>query len=110
MNAYADSSFLLSLYSVDAHSQSAAATVRQHHPVFSLTPFLEAEFGNAVELGILIRRYTAREARAVRDFFLVHLGAGVFHVVDFPSSLWVSRQLSPPAGDSGPAAGEIPGG
>jgi hypothetical protein len=52
MNAYADSSFLLSLYSVDAHSQSAAGLVRQHKPVFHLTDFSEAEFTHAVELGV----------------------------------------------------------
>ena len=50
MKAYADSSFLLSLYSVDAHSQSAAVLMRLHQPVFCLMPFSEAEFTNAVEL------------------------------------------------------------
>ena len=88
MNAYPDSSFLLSLYSVDAHSQSAASVVRQHQPIFSLTPFSEAEFTNAVELGVFVKRYTKREARAVRDHFLAHLGSGVFRVHDFPSDAY----------------------
>jgi hypothetical protein len=38
---------------------------RQHQPVFSLTPFSGAEFTNAVELGVPVKRYKAREARAV---------------------------------------------
>jgi predicted nucleic acid-binding protein len=95
MNAYADSSFLLSLYSVDVHSQSAADAVREHQPVFSLTAFSEAEFSNAVELGVFIRRYTAREARAVQDYFLAHLGSGVFRACDFPADAYaLARTLS----------------
>ena len=89
MKAYADSSFLLSLYSADAHSQSAAALVGQHKPVFCLTPFAEAEFTNAVELGVFIKRYTAREARAVRDHFISHIRFGVFRVHDFPPEAYV---------------------
>jgi len=95
MNAYADSSFLLSLYSVDAHSQLAAALARQHQPVFALTPFSEAEFANAVELGVFVKRYSAREARAVRDYFLSHVGSGVFRVHDFPPDAYaLARTLS----------------
>lgn len=95
MNAYADSSFLLSLYSVDAHSQSAAALVKQHQPVFYLTPFLEAEFTNAVELAVFIKRYTVREARAVRDYFLSHIRSGIFRVYDFPPDAYpLARTLS----------------
>jgi predicted nucleic acid-binding protein len=95
MNAYADSSFLLSLYSVDAHSHSAAALVQHHQPVFCLTPFSEAEFTNAVELGVFTKRYTAREARAVRDYFLSHIRSGVFRVHDLPPAAYaVARSLS----------------
>jgi predicted nucleic acid-binding protein len=95
MNAYADSSFLLSLYSVDVNSHAAAALVRQHQPVFCLTPFAEAEFTNAVELGVFAKRYTAREARAVRDYFLSHIRSGVFRVHDLPPNAYaVARSLS----------------
>jgi predicted nucleic acid-binding protein len=95
VRAYADSSFLLSLYSVGAHSQSAAALVGQHQPVFCLTPFCEAEFTNAVELGVFIKRYTSHEARAVRDYFLSHIRSGVFRVVEFPPEAYVlARTLS----------------
>lgn len=95
MNAYADSSFLLSLYSVDVHSQAAAALVGRHQPVFYLTPFSEAEFINAVELGVFVKRYTEREARAVRDYFLSHLRAGVFRPCDLPSGACaLARTLS----------------
>jgi predicted nucleic acid-binding protein len=95
MRAYADSSFLLSLYSLDAHSQSAAGSVAQHQPVFWLTPFSEAEFTNAVELGVFVKRYTAREARAVRDYFLAHMRSGVFRVEEFPPEAYVlARTLS----------------
>jgi predicted nucleic acid-binding protein len=95
MRAYADTSFLLSLYSLDAHSQAAAGVVAQHQPVFCLTPFSEVEFTNAVELGVFVKRYTAREARAVRDYFLAHMRSGVFRVEEFPPEAYVlARTLS----------------
>lgn len=95
MNAYADSSFLLSLYSVDAHSQAAAALMTRHKPVLSLTPFSEAEFTNAVELGVFVKRYDVREARAVQDSFLSHIRAGVFRAYDFPPEAYaLARTLS----------------
>jgi predicted nucleic acid-binding protein len=95
MRVYPDSSFLLSLYSVDAHSEAAVTLAKQHQPVFCLTPFSEAEFINAVELGVFVKRYTAREARAVREHFSSHMRSGVFSVSDLPSEAWTfARTLS----------------
>ncbi len=95
MRVYADSSFLLSLYSVDAHSEAAASLAGTHQPLFCLTPFSEAEFVNAVELGVILRRYTAREARAVRGHFLAHVRAGVFRVYELPpETTTMARTLS----------------
>ena len=68
---------------------------KRDQPVFYLTPFSEAEFTNAVELGVFIKRYTAREARAVRDYFLSHIRSGVFRVHDFPPDTYaLARTLS----------------
>ena len=95
MNVYADSSFLLSLYSVDAHSTIAAAVAASYHPLFLLTPLLEAEFANAIELGVFLRRYSTREARAVRERFLAHIGSGLFLVRELnPEAYELARTLS----------------
>ncbi len=68
---------------------------KRDQPVFCLTPFSEAEFTNAVELGVFIKRYTAREARAVRDYFLSHIRSGVFRVQDLPPDTYaLARTLS----------------
>jgi predicted nucleic acid-binding protein len=93
--AYADSSFLLSLYSRDAHSQLAATLVQQHRPLFDLTSFSEAEFINAVELGVFTRRYTAREARTVRENFVSNIRSGIFRVHALPPEAYeLTRTLS----------------
>ncbi len=95
MNVYADSSFLLSLYSVDAHSEVAAAVAAKYQPLFLLTPLLEAEFANAIELGIFFGRYSTREAKAVREQFRAHIGSGLFLVRELnPEAYELARTLS----------------
>jgi len=95
VKVYADSSFLLSLYSVDAHSAIAAGVAAKYQPLFLLTPLLEAEFANAIELGVFLRRHSTREARAVRERFLSHVGSGVFLVRELnPQAYELARTLS----------------
>ncbi len=65
MNAYADTSFLISLYGRDVHSPKADAVIERHHPIFFLTPFGEAEFANACEFRVFLTLWTAAQARAV---------------------------------------------
>ena len=88
MNAYADTSFLISLYIEDANSAAADSLVRRHHPTFVLTPFGEAEFTNAVELRVFRQELTRAPARAVRDEFLSHLRAGIFHAEELGREGW----------------------
>ncbi len=87
MIAYADTGFLISLYGEDDLSSAATALVRSK-PVFILTPLGEVEFTNATELRVFRKDWTRREARAVRERFLQHLGAGVFQVEESPSEVW----------------------
>jgi hypothetical protein len=47
VNVYADSSFFVSIYLLDTHSQSALRRMRSH-PRIWLTPFHEAELANAI--------------------------------------------------------------
>jgi len=85
--AYADTGFLISLYSSDDHSATASALVKAK-PVFLLTPLGEMEFINAVELCVFRSQWTRREARAVIDQFLHHQGAGIFQLEPLRSEIW----------------------
>ncbi len=87
MTAYADTGFLISLYAEDADSAKATALVKTK-PVFILTPLVEAEFTNAVELRVFRKQWTRREADAVREHFLRDQGAGVFQMEPFDSDVW----------------------
>lgn len=88
MNAYADTSFLLSLYGRDVHSPKADGVILKNRPTFFLTPFGEAEFANACEFRLFLKLWTATEARAVRERFLSHLGSGVFQMEELSLEVW----------------------
>lgn len=88
MNAYADTSFLISLYGRDPNTAAALSLVRAHHPTFSLTPLGEAEFSNGIELRVFRRQWTPAEAQAVRNGFLSDIGSGVFQLRDSGPEVW----------------------
>jgi predicted nucleic acid-binding protein len=72
LNAYADTSFLISLYGRDPHSPAALVEVQADKPIFVLTPLVEVEFTNATELRVFYsfderqRKLAATEGLAVR--------------------------------------------
>jgi predicted nucleic acid-binding protein len=88
LNAYADTSFLLSLYSEDADSATADSLVKRHQPTFLLTPFGEVEFMNAVESRLFRQEVTRAEARTVHDQFASDLRAGVFQIEELKPEAW----------------------
>ena len=95
MNAYADTSFLISLYGRDPHSPAALAEVRGHKPIFVLTPFVEIEFTNALELRVFHKEWVPAEARAVREEFVQDLSSGVLRIERLPDEVFVlARRLS----------------
>jgi predicted nucleic acid-binding protein len=55
---YADTSFLVSLYVQDAHSERAAALAAKLMPVF-FTPLVEHELRNAIRLCVFRRQITS---------------------------------------------------
>ena len=68
MTAYADTSFLVSLYLPDAHSPRAWAIVATR-PLLYLTPLHELELVNAIELAVFRRWVRRSQAKLVlRDF------------------------------------------
>ena len=87
MIAYADTGFLVSLYSRDGHS-AAARTLVGSKPVFILTPLGEAEFTNALELRVFRKEWRRREARLVHELFLQHQAAGILRAQPLNSEVW----------------------
>lgn len=87
MIAYADTGFLISLYREDDHS-AAASALMQSKPVFLLTPFIEAEFTNALQLAVFRKRSTIAEIRMIYESFAQHQASGVFRAVPLSSEVW----------------------
>jgi predicted nucleic acid-binding protein len=69
LRAYADTSFLISLYTPDSNSAEASALYLKQEDPFLWTPFGEAEFVNAIELRVFRKEVSAAQAeRSLRDF------------------------------------------
>jgi predicted nucleic acid-binding protein len=92
LNAYADTSFLVSLYGRDPHSPAALAEVRKHKPVFVLTSFVELELTNAIELRVFHKEWTSAEARGVLEEFVQDLRNGVLKIEGLPDEVFVLAQ------------------
>ena len=98
MIAYADTSFLISLYGQDANSPAAVAVVKRK-PTFFLTPLIEAEFVNAIELCVFRKHWNRREAWATLGDFRHDQGVGVFRTEPLSPEIWqtalaLSRRLT----------------
>ena len=96
MSAYADTSFLVSLYGRDPNSRLALSLHRQNQPVFVVTPLGEMEFTNAVfAIAARPKGWTAIEARAIEQDFIQDLQSGIWQWEDLPAVTWVrARELS----------------
>lgn len=84
MSAYADTSFLVSLYTPDANSASAAAQMKRLRTPFLLTPFGELELLNALELRIFRRELTPAEIKAARAALRGDIETGVYALTPLP--------------------------
>jgi predicted nucleic acid-binding protein len=85
--AYADTGFLVSLYGQDSHS-GTARLLAQSRPTFILTPLVEAEFVNALELQVFRKEWTRGQAQSVHSHFLHHQAAGIIRSEPFPLQAW----------------------
>lgn len=96
MSSYADTSFLVSLYGRDLNSFIAVSLLKEHQPVFLVTPFVETEF-TCIVFAITARPkgWTVNEARAMEENFAHDLQSGVWQWEDFPLEAWArARELS----------------
>lgn len=82
MSAYADTSFLVSLYLPDANSPKARGAVRSA-PRLCLTPWGELELVNAIELAVFRKMVRRHQAKLVLRDFEKDRG-GYFTLTDLP--------------------------
>lgn len=95
MKVYADSSFLVSLYTIDLHSARAAASVRRWRPKLMLTPLAEAELTNALELRVFRKELSAIEAGHAQAELQNHIHEGVYEVVGMSATVYeLARRIT----------------
>jgi predicted nucleic acid-binding protein len=78
LSAYADTSFLVSLYAPDVNSADASAFMQRTRLPLLLTPLGELELVNALHLRVFRRELSAVEVQSAVSIFRVDLEAGVF--------------------------------
>ena len=88
MSAYADSSFLVSLYTPDSNSAAALEEFRSASPRFLITPFGEFEFTNALELRVFRKELEPREGDAYLRAFETDIESGVLQRSLVPSTAY----------------------
>ena len=77
MIAYADTGFLCSLYTPDAHSVRAAARMKRQELPLPFTWLHQLEFRNALRLRVFRREITVAEGDASLNAALADLATGV---------------------------------
>lgn len=88
MIVYADSGFLVSLYASDSNSALATSLVASSRPVFLLTPLVDVEFSNALQLLVFRKQATRTECKAIVEQFSQDRRAGAFHAAPVTSETW----------------------
>jgi hypothetical protein len=78
LSAYADTSFLVSLYVLDANSPAAAAKVKHAHLPVLLTSFGEVELANALYLWLFRKELVPSKVKAARALFAKDTENGIF--------------------------------
>jgi len=92
---YADSGFLISLYSPDANTAVAAATMTALRGEVLVSPLVEFEVFNALRQRIFWRQISSSDAEKSRQKFEMNVRAGAFRMVALPESLFeVAREIS----------------
>jgi predicted nucleic acid-binding protein len=76
VSAYADTSFLVSLYVPDVNSADAARLIRESDDKLFVTPFNEAEFTNTIELRVFRKDASQADAEASFQSFRADVAAG----------------------------------
>jgi predicted nucleic acid-binding protein len=92
---YADASFLVSLYSLDANSAQAASILKRAHLPLPITPLGEFEFVNAITFRVFRKEISPAEAHSSLNLMADDVRNGVLSQKPFSSSIVdLARQLS----------------
>jgi predicted nucleic acid-binding protein len=95
VKVYADTSFLASLYYLDAHSAEAVRRMQQSAVALFLTPLAELELVNALQLRIFRGEASPAKIRAARDDLEKDIRDGVFSTAPVPSDAYaLARRIS----------------
>ena len=87
MIVYADTSFLASLYMLDAHSREAYRRMSVH-PSVPISPFSRAELANAVYRQVFLHRILEMDAKRAWDNFEFDCSSGLLQRAGFPEAAW----------------------
>ncbi|HWY56522.1 MAG TPA: type II toxin-antitoxin system VapC family toxin [Terriglobales bacterium] len=103
MKIYADTSFLVSLYSPDANSLAAARTMQASRGDRFVSVFGELEVMNAMGLRVFRKEISAIQAQSSLNDFEKDLRAGVFQLKPLPEQVFerarqLPRQTTPKLG------------
>jgi len=80
LSVYADTSFLVSLYVLDANSEKAATYLQQAKLPFLLTPIGELELTNAISLRLFRRELTPSKIKSTQALIQKDLLDGVLQI------------------------------
>ena len=84
MNRYADTAFLVSLHSPDAHTEKVIAWFEEHREPLPFTGLHRLEFRNALRLRVFRREITVRQREQGIQAMLGDIAANVFYGIDPP--------------------------
>src|SRR5579872_347368 len=88
MRSYADISFLVSLYTRDAHSAAAAAAMTQAELPLFLTSFGELELTNAIQLRAFLKELTRPQATQALAAARHDMVSGVYFLKPLASTVF----------------------
>lgn len=95
MKIYIDTSFLVSLYSPDANSAAAAATMKASQGDHLIMTFAELELLNALQLRIFRKELSSAQVKAAHKAIETDLQNRVFQLTPLPERTFErARQIS----------------
>ncbi len=103
MSAYADTSFLVSLYILDTNSALAATQMKQAKLPILLTPFGELELTNAILLRLFRRELLPSKVKAARALVRMDIEDGVLLLKPLAAAVYerakqIARRRTPRLG------------
>lgn len=87
MNIYADSSFITSLYVLDAHMPEARRRMNQQ-PIVWLTQFNRTELAHAISQYVFRRAISSLEGEKAWNNFLLDCRQGIWTSICLPENVW----------------------